>query len=209
MGQVISVSAPAIDLLIYGDRGRLVSNYLANQMQAIAPTFNAFTQRIHDAVAQSYNFLTDQFTQYNIQNQLTKTGLNALQNYYEALLTFESLQNATPTMQRWVMSHPGVKELYLQNNIEGYGDNYQNVFGKGIKHDDYNYRKVMDGVIEDEGDAWVYRTYLNEEFPGDIPLTTFEKQQVLDTYRTIDWLLETCEFDFTASSNEPKRINKS
>ena len=70
MGQVISVSAPAMDLMLYGNKTDLINNYLVQQMQQIKPAFNEFSNRIYQSLQNSYNFVNDKLIQYGLMNKL-------------------------------------------------------------------------------------------------------------------------------------------
>ena len=210
MGMVINVSEPAMDLLLYGDKSNLISNYLMQQMQNIQPAFNEFSNRIYQSIQNSYNFVNDKLTQYGLYNQIKQSGVNVLDNYYEELLSFQQLQNANFTMQRWVMAHPEIKQLYVNQDIDGYSETYKNVFDKGVGENDYNYRRVMDGVIvSNDDDHWVVKHHLEDLLYGDKELDHTEKVKILTTYDAMDWLLGTCKFDFTSKSETPAKINRS
>lgn len=208
MGMVLNLSEPSLDMYLYGSKAHILNNYLANQMAQIQPAFNAFSQRIHDSIASSYNFINDKLTQYGLLNQLQNQGLQALDNYYVDITSFQGLQTANLTMQRWVMAHPVVRQLYLSQNIDGYSNSYQNVFGKEVGEQDYNYRRVMDGVVVDTEDGFVVKHYIDDLMPGDRELDHREKTKILTTYDFIDHLLDTCKFDFTCSGEEPPKINR-
>ena len=208
MGIVMELSEPALDLALYGDKSSILNNYLSQQLQNIRPAYNEFSNRIYQCLQSSYNFVNNQMVKYGLLNQLDSNGIQALDNYYTELTSFIALQNANATMQRWIMAHPDVRKLYLDQNIDGYSGSYQNVFGKEIGEDDYNYRRVMDGVMRDEGDITVVRQYLDDLLEGDRELNHYEKVKILHTYDAIDYLLKECKFDFTCKSDEPSKINR-
>lgn len=208
MGQVISLSAPALDMMLYGEKSRGMGTYLMNQIQNVAPAFNEFSQRIYNALQNSYNYVTNQMLQYGIKSELQQAGLSYVDNYYQPLTSYTELQNANLTMQRWVMAHPEVKQLYVDQNIDGYSGSYENVWGKGVGDKDYNFRKVMDGVVKSTDDGYEIKWYLEDDLPGDKELDAFERTQVLRTWNAIDWMLENCEFDFTHVGDKPTKINR-
>lgn len=208
MGQVLNISAPALDHVLYGDKSQVVANYLANQLQSLPPAFNDLSQRVYGAMQSSYNYVTDKLTQYGILNQLQEAGVQGVDNYYTGLYSFQQLQEANLTMQRWVMSHPDVRNLYLEQNIDGYSESYNNVFGNGVGVEDYNYRRVMDGVPVDHDSRFTVTHYLEDLLSGDRELDHHEKSLILHTYDTIDWLLKEGDFDFTVDSEAPPKINK-
>lgn len=210
MGMVLNMSEPSIDLAIYGDRSGFLQNYLTQQIQNLGPSLNEFGQRMYGALQTSYNFVTDQLVQYGLRNELSQAGLNVLDNYYTELLDWHALQNANPTMQRWIMANPTVRELYQDQNIDGYSEQYKDVFGGGIGDSDYNYRRVTTGVIMDDStdDTWTVKHHYEDLLPGDKELDHYEKCIILETWSATDWILDNCNFDFTAKSDEPTKINR-
>ena len=210
MGIVHTIPEAAMDYVLYGDNSAMVSDYLQYQLSTMPAVFNNFTQRIRDAVTTSYNYVTDAVTKYGIMSSLQQQGVRAVDSYIVPLQTFEQLQGADMVMQRWIMSHPQVRQLYLQQDIDGYSESYQNVFGSNVGQTDYNYRMVMDGKFVDESDGSYTRHFYHDELiPGDRQLEYHEKATIRQTWHYIDNLLQECKFDFTCNSEEPVKINRS
>ena len=157
MGIVVNVPQAGLDMILYGDKSNVISNYLYQQMQAMPQAFNDFSQRVCNAMSTSYNYVNDKLTQYGILNKLQESGLVVIDNYYQELLTFQQLQNANLTMQRWVMAHPQIKQMYVDQNLDGYSGSYVNISGKSVGEDDYNYRRVMDGAVIPPEDGLVVK----------------------------------------------------
>lgn len=208
MGIVVNVPEAGLDLVLYGDKSNVISNYLYNQMQAMPQAFNEFSQRVYNAMSTSYNYINDKLTQYGILNKLQDNGLVVIDNYYQELLTFQQLQNANLTMQRWVMAHPQIKQMYINQNLDGYSGSYVNISGKTAGEDDYNYRRVMDGALIPTEDGWTVKHYLEDLQIGDQELDHFKKSQIRNTWDAMDWFLQTCNFDFTLKSDQPVKFNK-
>ena len=208
MGQVLNLSESALDMALYGNKAPILNNYLQQQMSQLQPAFNSFANRIYDSIQSSYNWINDRMVQYGILNQLSQAGVSAIDNYYTDCLSFQQLQDANTTMQRWIMCHPQLNQYYLDQNIDGYTGSYQNVFGKGVGEDSYNYRRLTDEVLIDKDDTWQVNYYLEDLLPGDKELNHYEKVKGLHTHDCIDWILETCQFDFTNVTNSTAKINK-
>lgn len=202
MGIIVNVPQGGLDYVLYGDKSSVVGNYVQNQLQKIPQVFNEFTQRVYDNLMTSYQWVNDQMTKYNIFNKLRGEGVNIVDNYFMELLSFQALQNANPTMQRWVMSHPDIRSEYLKGNVEGYPESYVNVFGEEVGSQDYNYRRVMDGVIQDTDDGFKVEYYIDELLPGDRELNHNEKVTVLNTWDAMSWIYENCKFDFTVQGKK-------
>lgn len=208
MGIVVNVSEPGMDFLLYGNKSNIVSNYLYNQIQTLPKVFNEFSERVYNSMLNSYNFVNDKLTQYGILNEIKQSGVNVIDNYFDDLLTFKQLQEANLTMQRWVMSHPQIRQMYIDQNLDGYSETYKNIFGKEVGEKDYNYRLVMDGVITSTDDHWVVKHYIDDLLPGDRELDHFEKAKILNTWQAMDWILDNCQYDFTIKSDQPVKFNK-
>lgn len=206
MGRVLTVSAPSLDMMLYGDKSNLMANYLQQQLQSIGPGFNDISQKLYQSVMDSYNWVTDKLIQYGIKSELNSVGLNVLDNQYMELLSWEALQqNNNLTMQRWVMCHPEVQKLYLDQNLDGYSDSYTNSTNKLMEDNGYDLRRAMNGVLVDD----TVTHYFEELLPGDRELDHFEKDIVQNTHSTISWILANCNLDFTCKSEKPVKINRS
>lgn len=209
MGIVHTIPEAAMDYVLYGDNSSVVSDYIQQQLAAMPVAFNAFTQRIRDAAVASYNYLNDTMVKYGIINSLQGSNVNIVDNYIHEINSFEGLQQANPVMQRWIMAHREVRQLYIDQNVDGYSDTYQNVFGKEVGEDDYNYRRVMSGRFVDLPDGSYKRSiYMDDLMPGDRELEYHEKVAIRSTWEHIDNLLAECKFDFTCNSETPVKINR-
>jgi len=209
MGMVLNISEPALDYVLYGNKSNFFSNYITQQLQQIKPTFNEFSNRIYQTLQNSYDFINNKLTQYGIVNQLANSGLQVMDNYIMPLMSFTELQQANLTMQRWIICHPEVKQLYVNQDIDGYSESYKNIFGKEVGEEDYNYRRATDGLLTSTDDYWVVKHYIDDLLPGDRELENFEKFAISHTHDTIDYILSTCKFDFTCTSKTPPKINRS
>ena len=203
MGTVVNLSEPALDLALYGNRSELIGNYLQNQMQQLPQAFNQFTDRLWNSMQQTYHFVTDKLTQFNLMNQLQQNQMAIPDFQFQTLTDFEQLQNANLTMQRWVMAHPQMKQMYVNQHIDAYSESYKPVTPKAVGDDDYDYRRVMNGIIIPTDEGCKVVTYQDDIHPNDHELTMIEQHNVLMTWEAIDSILEMSKFDFTVTSKEP------
>ena len=208
MGQVITVSEAALPMVLYGDKSQVVGNYIMQQLGQMPQVFNEFSQRVYDSLLTSYNFINDKLTQYGIRNEIQNSGLQIVDNYYEDLMSFQRLQEANLTMQRWIMAHPQVRQMYVDQNLDGYSSTYKNISGKETGEEEYNYRMVMDGVVQPTEDGWVVKHFIQDLMVGDRELTHFEKSKILTTWECIDHVLSSGDWDFTCKSDQPVKFNK-
>ena len=209
MGIVVNLSEPALDLTLYGDRGGFMQNYLQQQSANLGTAFNEFGGMLRNALNTSYNFVTDQLVQMGLREELNRTGLNIVDNYYAPLFDYQALYDANLTMQRWIMANPSMRTLYLNDNVEGYADSYIDLNpSDGIGKDHYDYRRATNGVILDgPDDTWTLSHHFEDLLPGDRELTHSEKCDIILTWGAVDFILENGDFDFSARK-EKKKINR-
>lgn len=210
MARIVDLSGPSFDFVLYGDKGNHVQNYLQQQIASFGPVLNEFGNRMYTALNNTYNFVTDVATNMFAMSELTNQGLVENTNeicYYDS---WEGLRYANPTMQRWIMANPSIRTPYLNNNAEGYGDEYNNYFGDDIGEEHYDYRRVMNGIlVHGKDDVSRATSYVEDLLPWDRELTFWEQERVLSTWSTIDWIMENHEFDFSnSSSDEMVKFNK-
>ena len=207
MGNVHTIPESAMDYVLYGDKTHVIADYLRNRLANVPQALSPIAERIYGAVSQSYRYVTDTLTRHGILNRLTNQGAIAGHDFIRNLTTFEQLQQATPVMQRWVMAHETIRKLYLDQNIDGYSGSYSNVFGNGVGENDYNWRRIMSGVPQENENGAYIRFYNDNLLPGDREPSHSEKVCVLTTYDYIDHMLKSNPYDFTLTSEALTKIN--
>ena len=211
MATIIQAPELGIDYTLYGDRSHIVADYLHTQMQTM-PVYqgNPYHDRVMQSVQASYAYLTDSATRHMVATTMQQAGVDLGDTFINELVTFEQFQSANLTMQRWVMACPDVRNLYLQDNIDGYTDTYVNTSGKRVGEQDYHYQLAMSGVPVDNADGTeTVRFYHAEDdlYPGDRKLDHHEKVSIQHTWRNARSLIYDMGFDFTNQSETPTRIN--
>ncbi len=129
-------------------------------------------------------------------------GALFMRNEVQPLHTLSAIQNAAPMMQRWIMSEPTTRQLYHDQRIEGFAGSYVDPFPGEIKDEDYNYRRVMTGVVEEVEDGeWKARIYLDDLLPGDTALAIDQKSDILGSWAAVRALLDYGKEDPTSVTN--------
>lgn len=208
MGIVYTIPEAGLSQVLYGDKSSMMANYLQKQMSAMQNFVSPATSRIYDALQTSYNYVTDSLVKAGIMGQLRNSGIQVTDDYFQLLLTPEALRQASGVMQRWIMAQPDVRQLYLQQDIDGYSDTYKNVFGKEVGPKDYNYRRVMTGIVQDTDEYSHYVTYVDELMPGDRELSFDEKAIILGTWDYMKHIIQTSKVDFTHQTNPDAKVNR-
>lgn len=114
----------------------------------------------------------------------------------------DQLQQARPTMQRWIMANPFIRNLHKQGRVAGYGESYLNHVKQGVGADHYDWRLVMSGVAEfNEEDGWVATTYFDELLEDDQEPTFSQKIDIFRTWCEAEYALLNGQRDITSPEN--------
>ncbi|MBE0438166.1 MAG: hypothetical protein IBX57_00165 [Gammaproteobacteria bacterium] len=107
-------------------------------------------------------------------------------NDVRVLTDIGQFQWAKSHMRRWVMAEPTVREMYHNQQLEGYEGSYQDPFPQEASGEEfYDYRRVMDGVVVETDDGWYADTYYDELLEGDRELNHVEQVDILETWTNV------------------------
>ena len=204
--QVIHGGSPTtFNLLVYPEQSSSIQQYIQHQLQTfssqVSGAVNSYAQTFVDRAKELYD-------QYNNSAviQAARATLRAASAVFHpnSIVMFdslESLQAASPLMQRYLMADPVVRQYYFDQRIDGYSDTYKNLHGKVSGDQHYDFRRVTDGVVfteqeyaelhgkdYDEHDSqygWISVSYSEDMLGGDRELKTFEQHDILS-----DWQLQ-------------------
>lgn len=96
----------------------------------------------------------------------------------------DEFQTAGPTMQRWIMAEPTVREMYHGRECDGYTGTYVDLSPGRIGEYHYDYRRVMDGVVvvDEETGHWHADSHLEPLYEGDRDLLPDEQMDILRSW---------------------------
>ncbi len=185
------------------DGGALTFNALAycrphpGTLQFLAAQRENTSRFLNEAGERFFAGAQDLYERFNSSHAVraVRAAGRALSNLWQLdeirpLVDIGELQNAPPTMQRWIMAEPEVRRLYHQQRIDGYSHTYQDMQPGAIGEEHYDYRRVMDGMVvvdevadEDGEYGWTATTYLEELLPDDNDLDIVEQVDITDTWQ--------------------------
>lgn len=111
------------------------------------------------------------------------------------------LQHATPTMIRWVMANPVVRNTWLQGMCEGYGEAYLNTTGNTNGFDNYDYRRATNSVYMPIENAMMASTYIEAIKDGDRELHVMEQADISIAWNTAERFMKLGVDDPTSRTN--------
>ena len=170
--------------VIYGDYHHGTVDFLRN-----APKIQS---EVLGAAGKKFLELSNQVMgQFNIDDAMRKMRAAGRQvasifqdNVIHELKTIGELQNPPSCMRHLIMACPEVRTQYFNQTIDGYSGQYQNAYGNAIGHDHYDYRRVMEGIVEDTDDGFRASQYIEEVNEGD-ELYFDQQVEVLQTWSQI------------------------
>lgn len=123
-------------------------------------------------------------------------------NEIRELKTVDDMQQAPLKMQRYVMANPVVRQWYHDQRLDGYSDTYVDRFPRVTGEDHYDYRRVMNGIVEVEDDGqWYFVEYNEELIDGDRELLADEQFDIYNTWQRMATKLFEGEDDPTSVYN--------
>lgn len=107
------------------------------------------------------------------------------------LQTLGDFQQATLTMQRFVMAQPDIRRMYLEFAADGYSETYVNVHGDVVGEEHSDYRLVMNGMLQEDDDGELFFRYYFEEQSEEDPvrLTPYDQFDILNSWDNLKCLI--------------------
>lgn len=170
------------------DRSSSLRESIGNTAASWLNTAKSFVQVIDtsSAIQAMRNILVKKDNEWNTNN---------VQQYR----CIEELQTANLINQRYIMAQPRLRDLYLNNSVEGYGEAYTNVQGNAIGNRQYDYRRVTDGIMMECSDETFEVNVFHEAISdGDAELTLHQKVDILRNWNMVNIALDAAEMDPTS-----------
>lgn len=178
------------DALLYGAQNPAMVDYLYGQLDQSAATMGY--------TPEYYNQMRGMLDQYNsayviersrqIAAELTEGStldVGIIRSYSELL----QFQEASVTMQRWIMANPVVRQAWMDGTIDGYSDTYHDAFPKTIAEDHHDWRLVNDGMLVVEENDWYTQHFFQDRYGEDRELSHEEKIDILDSWNVVEMLV--------------------
>jgi hypothetical protein len=143
-----------------------------------------------------------------------RAALSKVKNYFQSdkisdLESMYDIQQAGLIMQRYVMSEPTLRQMYHNGQCNGYAGSYVDPFPGKIGDQDYNYRRVMNGMLqttaptEEQPDGgWKFEVYVEELFEGDRELDFHEQKAITNTWERLRYSLKHSLLDPSSPEND-------
>jgi hypothetical protein len=204
MATLVEGGADIMDALGGGLPSQQTREWLTEQSQAVSATLSQYSQQFFDQSREMFQTINDSQAMQMLRNVKSRVKDAFTPDLISIGRTLEQLQTAGPNMQRWIMAEPTLRERYLNNTADGYGDTYKNFYGAVAGENHYDYRRVMDGVGHlDEEDVYVRKHYRDILHEGEEELSTYNKLDIRDTWAMVKHHVERGEEDPSSVYGNP------
>lgn len=179
-----------LDVVAGGHLAESAVNWINERTAQIRPMLSATANSFFEQARSMHQMISTSDAVQALRNLTFKKENLWESNQIHRINNVGGMQTANQVNQRWIMAHTPVRELYLANSLAGYGESYVNVHGNTVGSDNYDYRRVMSGVMTTVVDSNVIREY-HEVIPdGDEPLTLHQRVDIINNWNLLNTLLE-------------------
>lgn len=196
--QVIQGGLAAFNGLALGLPSQEMLSYFQSQVSNIPQMVGQYGTMFKDTVAQVYDRFTNSEVLRAARMALQHVHTSEMRDVIRPFYSINDFQTAQPTMQRWVMACPDVREMFIKQRCDGYSgsyvDNYPGVVGEAH----YDFRRVMTGVVqEDENGNIVVKHHYEDLHENDQELFHEEKVAILTTWQMASNMMKAMQEDPT------------
>lgn len=201
MAQIMEGGADMFNALAHSMPHPNTVNYLQSQL-------NQPVQAINDASQQFIQQANEAYERFASSDsmRLARAAVRMVGNAWEMdtirpMHDIGEIQQAKPTMQRWVMALPDIRKLYHQQQCDGYGETYRDIDPGMSGEQQYDYRRVMDGFVEVTDDGWEATQYFEDLIEGDRDLLLEEQSDIMSTWSRVRQAIHERDEDPTSKWN--------
>lgn len=170
----------------------------ASAQQLLDPAARAFAQQAYVAFEDNHSQAA-QNRQRLIQLEYQGNGLGT-QSVILPVATLQEFCSTTPYMQNWIMAHPVVAQLHVDQRMHGYQDTYVSPCPDLVGIHNPYYRAVTNGMHVDLGDTSVLQIHYEDD---PIAISEADRLMVLDTWQAVQYHLDEKEADPTHPGGDP------
>ena len=182
---VVSGGRDAFNALLYSTPNNSTLNWLNNNINRAREALTGVADHLVDATVNLYNKVNSD-GMINAAKALVATHGSHTNEYMIYSVSPEHLGEANYIMQQYIMCNPKVQELYVDNLCYGFEETYYDPEPDLHGEDRDDYRRVMDGVVQFEGDDAYIMHYSSCD---ETEISTADKFAILETWQHVENLI--------------------
>lgn len=196
--RVVSGGTAAWNAIAYGQQNPLNLGYFKQQLENIGTNLNEQAKVFYQDVQDLYNKFNSSEAMRLMRSAMKSAASLFNDNIIRPLTTVDELQNASLQMQRWIMANPVIRQMYHDQQCDGYSDTYVDIEPGKVADQHYDYRRVMDGIVVCNEDAEYFTEYFEDLYEGDRDLILSEQSDVLRTWEVLEAMVKAMKDDPTS-----------
>lgn len=196
-----------LNLFTSGEPHPAMLQYAREQAQVIGNYIQRTGSQLAQNVIQAYETFYSDTALHHARVAMTRVKSYFQEDKIQMLTSIYEIQQAPPVMQRFIMAEPTIAKMYDQGRCEGYGN--RNPFPGQYGEENYNWRRVMDGVVritnadeDNPHDGWEVVIYGEDLMEGDRNLILPEQHAILQSWESMKYSLARSMLDPTSRSGE-------
>lgn len=182
------IHAPTVDTfdyLLFPEQHQNNSAYVQRQFEQFSNTLTDAGRRFMENAKQVYQQIVESDAA-NLARLAIRNAKALFQgNHILPLLDIDTLQTASTLMQRYIMAQPDIRALYHDSRCDGYSDTYVDLHPTKTGESHYDYRRVMQHMVQDTEEGWFVKSWAEDLVEGDRELNFDEKSCILQTWDVV------------------------
>ena len=190
--------AYGVDLMDIAAGGFLDSgtqNWIQERTNALMSTVSATTANWFNKAKSFYQTITESDAIQALRNLTAKEDVCWKGNNIYLCNSIEQIQATNIVQQRYIMAEPRLRQMYLNQEVEGFAATYNNVQGEAIGMKQFDYRRVTDGMLLVTEDSMQWTDY-HENLPEqERELELYERADMIRNWNLVNICLDKAEQD--------------
>lgn len=174
-----------------------VENMVNQPTNAISEAGRVFMDRARDV----YQQVSGSDAMRRLKGAARQVASSWDRDIIKPLSTVAEFQTAPNAMRRWLMAEPTIRSMYHKGRCDGYSDTYRDREPDAIGEDHYDYRRVMNGIVEETDEGFYFTEYLEDIYEGEQEFTPEEQFDIVTSWRNMAVLVASGEDDPTSKWN--------
>ena len=175
----------SFDMLLFPPQAQANQNYIMNNLQNFQHKLTDVGNTFMEGARQVYDRINDSETLRIARGALRMAKGMIHCNEISSLGTTSAIRGAQPIMQRYVMAEPILRVQFNRQLVDGYSDTYIDNDPNTVGENQYDYRRVMNGIVEFTDESWRVTTYAEDLLDGDRELHFDDQCKILSTWEII------------------------
>lgn len=176
-------------------------SFLENMASAPSQAISDAGREFMDKAWDTYQQVSGSEAMRRLRGAARQVASSWQRDIIRPLNTIADFQTAPNVMRRWMMAQPDIRKLYHQGRCDGYSDTYRDNQPGQIGEDHYDYRRVMNGIVEEDSDGFYFTEYLEDIYEGEKEFLAEEQFDIVNSWKQMAMLVAQGEDDPTSKWN--------